>query len=145
MKKLAFALLALVATGNAVGGCPAASSADLAAVIERNGGINDRNLSSICSRVAREGFEFIITGDFGVENGGAFAWANVLLADPRLGLASSSHYAASTQHSKVATSQEAERLFFKAISAAMSRMMYEDAILQLRQSRAKVEGTQHDH
>ena len=145
MKQLVLALLALATTGNAVAGCPAASSADLAAVIKRNGGINDPNLASICGRVKREGFEFIITGDFGVQSDGTFAWANVLLADPELGLASSSHFAASTQHSKIATPQEAERLFFKAISAAISGMMYEDAIAKLRQSKAKVNGTQYSH
>ena len=142
MKQLVLALRSLACTGNAFAGCPAASSADLVAVIKRNGGIKDPELASICSQAKREGFQFIITGDFGVQNDGSYAWANVLLSDPELGLASSSHFAASTQQSKVATPQEAERLFFEAISAAISGMMYEDAIVKLRQSKAKVSATQ---
>ena len=142
MKKLALVLLGLAAAGNVFAGCPAASSTDLGDVIRRNGGIKDPALASICSRVKREGFEFIIAGDFGVRDGGSFGWANVLLSDPELGLASSSHFAASTQQSKIATPQEAEQLFLKAISAAISGMMYEDAIIKLRQSKAKISGTQ---
>ena len=145
MKQLVLALLALACTGNAIAGCPAASSSDLVAVIKRNGGIKDPDLASVCSRVKREGFEFLITGDFGVQDDGSFAWANVLLSDPELGLASSSHLAASTQQSKISTPQEAERLFFKAISAAISAMIYEDAIVKLRQSKVKVEATQSLH
>ena len=145
MKQLVLALLALACTGNAIAACPAASSGDLAAVIKRNGGIKDQDLASICSRVKREGFEFIITGDFGVHNDGSFAWANVMLSDPELGLASSSHFAASTQQSRIATPKEAERLFFKAISAAISGMMFEDAIVELRQSKGKASATQSLH
>ena len=142
MKKLVLAILAVAVTGTAFAGCPVASSADLGAVISRNGGIKDPHIAGICSRVRREGFEFLITGDFKVRNGGAFAWANVLLMDPALGLASSSHFAASTQQSMVATPQEAERLFFKAISAAIGGMKYEDAIAELRQSKVKIGVTQ---
>jgi hypothetical protein len=112
-------------------------------VIQRHGGIEAPTIARICERVHREGFAFLVTGDFGVQNGGAFAWANVLIADPKLGLASSSHFAASTQHSKTATLQEAERLFFKAVSVAISGMKYEDAIAKLRQSKAQIRDTPH--
>ena len=145
MKRTMLALLFAAISGTTTAGCPAASSADLGALIARNGGINDPNIASICSRIEREGFEFLLTGDYGVKNGGAFAWAHVLLMDPRIGLASSSHFAASTQHSDVGTPEEAERLFFRAASAAIGGMMHEDAIAKLRQSKVKIGVTPSSH
>jgi hypothetical protein len=136
MKRLAIATLCLATAGAAHAQCPAVSSAALGAVIARHGGIDSPAIAPICSRVQREGFAFLVTGDYGVGNGGAFAWANVLLEDPGVGSASSSHFAASTQHSKVATAQEAERLFFQAVSVAIRDMKYQDAIVKLRQSTA---------
>ena len=138
MKNLALAILAMSIAGNVSAECPVASDAKLATLIAQNGGINDPELSVICSRVKGEGFTFLILGDYGVQSGGSFAWANVLLADQELGLASSSHVATATQQSKIVSGQEAERLFVKAISAAISGFMYEDAISKLRQSKSKL-------
>ena len=138
MKQLATAALCLAMAGPAQAQCPAVSSAALGAVIARHGGIESPAIASICRRVEQEGFAFLVTGDFGVGNGGSFAWANVLLEDPSIGLASSSHFAASTQQSKVATAQAAERLFFQAVSVAIQDMKYQDAIMKLRQSKRHV-------
>jgi len=142
MKKLAVAILALSITGKVSAECPVASDAKLAKFISRNGGINDPELSGICTRVKREGFTFLVLGDYGVRKGGSYAWVNVLLADQALGLASSSHVATATQQSEIANVQEAERLFLKAVSAAISGFMYEDAISKLRKSKSNLnEGT----
>ncbi|WP_027083646.1 hypothetical protein [Lysobacter sp. HA18] len=110
----------------------------MAALIARHGGIENPEIAPICRKVQQEGFAFLVTGDYGVGSGGAFAWANVLLEDPTIGLASSSHFTASTQQSKVATAQEAERLFFQAVAVAIRDMKYKDAIVKLQRSKAKV-------
>ena len=138
MKRLVLAIIALSIIGNVSAECPVASDAKLAELITQNGGISDPELSSICTRVKLEGFTFIILGDYGVQNGGSFAWVNVLLADQELGLASSSHVSTATEQSKISTPQEAERLFLKATSAAISGFMYEDAISKLKQSKLKL-------
>lgn len=139
MRKLAIAILALSISGQVNAECPVASDAKLAKLISQSGGINDPQLSGICTRVKHEGFTFLALGDYGVQNGASYAWVNILLADQELGLASSSHVATATQQSEIATVQEAERLFLKAISAAVGGFMYEDAISKLRQSRSKLD------
>ena len=139
MKRLALAILAMSLAGNVSAECPVASDAKLANLIAKNGGINDPELFGICTRVQREGFTFLILGDYGVQGGGSFAWVNVLLADQELALASSSHVSTATQQSEIASTPEAERLFFKAVSDAINGFMYEDAISKLRQSKLKLD------
>ena len=139
MKKLAVAILAMWFAGSVRAECPVAADAELAKLITKNGGINDPTLSDICTRVEREGFTFMILGHHEVQSGRSFAFVNVLLADQELGVASSSHVATATEVSQVANTQESERLFLQAASAAISGFMLEDAIAKLKESKSKIQ------